>query len=76
MRKVHNGLGGNSKIDLVLHDDIFFTQVECIFATEEEREQLTGVKLGDRILIRGYVTLLNGQPMMLVGPDHIEQVAE
>ena len=76
MRKVHNRLGGNSKIDLVLHDDIFFTQVECIFATEEERDQLTGVKLGDKILIRGYVTLLKGQPMMLVGPDHIEQVAE
>ena len=76
MRKIHDGLGGPSKIDLVLHDDTFFAQVECIFATEEERDKLTAVKLGDRVLISGYVTLLNGQPMVLVGPDHIEQITE
>ena len=76
MRKIHDGLGGPGKIDLVLHDDTFVVQVECIFATEEERDKLTAVKLGDRVLISGYVTLLNGQPMILVGPDHIEQVTE
>ena len=76
MRTIHDGLGGPGKIDLVLHDDTFFAQVECIFATEEERDKLTAVKLGDRILISGYVTVLNGQPMILVEPDHIEQVTE
>ena len=76
LRRIHDGLGGPGKIDLVLHDDTFFSQVECIFATDEERDKLTAVKLGDTILIGGYVTLLNGQPMTLVGPDHIEQVTE
>lgn len=76
MRRIHDGLGGPGKIDLVLHDDTFFAQIECIFATEEERNKLTAVKPGDRILISGCVTLLNGQPMILVGPDHIEPVTE
>ena len=76
MRRIHDGLGGPGKIDLVLHDDTFFAQVECIFMTEEERDKLTVVKLDDRILISGYVTLLNGQPMTLVGPEHIEKITE
>ena len=76
MRRIHDGLGGPGKIDLVLHDDTFFAQVECIFATEEERDKLTAVKLDDRILISGYVTLLNGQPMTLVGPEYIEKITE
>ena len=67
---------GLKKTNLVLSDKTFFTQVECLFSTDEERKKLTGVKLGDEILISGHVTLLNGKPIVLVGPDLVEQVTE
>ena len=56
--------------------DANLTQVECLFSTDEERKKLTGVKLGDEILISGHVTLLNGKPIVLVGPELVEQVTD
>lgn len=75
MRIVHSAFGGAGKLNLVLFDDTFFTQVECFFVTDEERDKIQEVSLGDKVLIRGLVTLLNGKPLILVGPEHIERVA-
>lgn len=74
MRIVHPAYGLSEKVDLALWDETFFTQVECFFTTDEERDQLMDVNLGDKILISGSVTLLNGQPILLVGPDRIEKL--
>ena len=76
MRTIHSPFGEPGKIDLVLRDETFFTGVECFFVTDEEHDKLTDLSLGDRILISGYVTLLNGEPTILVGPDHIEKVVD
>lgn len=76
MRIVTSAFGGAQQVNLVLHDDTYFTQVECFFVADEERDKLKEVNLGDRILISGCVTLLNGQPMILVGPDRIDKVLE
>ena len=76
IRKVHSAFGGHEKIDLALYDDTFFTQVQCFFLTDEERAKLNQVNLGDNILISGHVTLLNGKPIILAGPDQIEKVIE
>ena len=61
---------------LALWDETFFTQVECFFATEGERDQLKDVNLGDKVTISGCVTLLNGKPMLLVAPARIEKLTE
>ena len=76
MRIVHSPFGGTGKVNLLLKDETFFTQVECFFVTDEERDRLEEVNLGDKVQISGCATLLNGQPMMLVGPDRIEKVIE
>lgn len=76
IRIVHSVFGATEKVDLSLYDDTFFTQVECFFVTDGERDMLKEVSLGDGILITGYVTLLNGQPTIMVGPDHLERLAE
>ena len=76
IRIVHSVFGGTGKVDLSLYDDTFFTQVECFFVTEEEHHKLKEVSLGDKVLISGCVTLLNGQPTILVGPDHLEKLTE
>ena len=76
IRIVHSAHGGSGKLNLALWDETFFTQVECLFVTDEEREQLREFNLGDNVLISGCVTLLNGQPMLLVGPDRIEKLTE
>lgn len=76
MRMVNAVVGGAQQVNLVLYDNTYFAQVECFFATEEERDMLKEVNLGDRILISGCVTLLNGQPMILVGPDRIAKICE
>lgn len=76
MRIIHSPFGEPGKVDLVLRDETFFTSVECFFVTDEERDKLTDLSLGDRILISGCVTLLNGEPTILVGPDHIEKVVD
>ena len=76
MRMVNSVFGGAQQVNLVLYDDTYFAQVECFFATDEERDMLKEAKLGDKILISGCVMLLNGQPMILVGPEHIANVLE
>ena len=76
VRVVHSAYGLPGKIDLALWDETYFTQVECFFVTDEERDQLEEINLGDKVLIHGNVTLLNGQPMLLVGPDRIERLIE
>ena len=76
MRVVHSAYGLSGKVDLALWDETFFTQVECFFVSDEERDQLKGINLGDKILIRGCVTLLNGQPMLLAGPHRIKRLIE
>ena len=68
--------GPITKFNLVLYDKTFFTLVECFFLTDEEREKLKGVSLGDEIMISGCVTLLDGEPVILVRPDLVEQVTE
>ena len=76
IRKFYPKFGGTGKVDLVLYDKTFFTEVECFFVSGEEREKLNEVKPGDEILISGTVMLLNGLPVVLVGPDCIERVIE
>ena len=76
MRVVHSAYGQSEKVDLSLWDETFFTQVECFFATEGERNQLKEVNLGDKVSISGCVTLQNGKPMLLVAPARIERLAE
>ncbi len=76
IRIVHSAFGGTGKVDLSLYDDTFFTQVECFFVTDDERDKLKEFSLGDKVQIIGYVTLLNGQPMILVGPDDLEKIIE
>ena len=76
IRVIHPAHGGAKKLDLSLWDETYSTQVECFFVTDKERDQLKGINLGDEILLSGCVTLLNGQPVVLVQPTHIEKVAK
>ncbi|MYB47820.1 MAG: hypothetical protein F4X72_00840 [Dehalococcoidia bacterium] len=76
IRMVHSAFGGSDKVILALYDETFFTQVECFFVTDKERDMLKELQLGDRILISGQVTLLSGQPTILVQPSCIEKAAE
>ena len=76
MQLVHSAFGGSDKVALALYDETFFTQVECFFVTDEERDMLKELQLGDRILISGRVTLLSGQPTILVQPSGIEKAVE
>lgn len=76
IRIFHPKFGGAGKVDLVLYDKTFFTEVECFFVTDEECDKLNEVRLGDEILISGTVMLLNGLPVILVGPDCIKRVIE
>ena len=66
---------------LVLKDETYFTMVQCLFATKEEQDEITGTldsgeqfQLGDRISIQGQVTLRNGLPLVLVGPYNINKL--
>lgn len=76
IRIVHDTRGGRGKLDLSLWDETYFTQVECFFVTDEERDQLNGFNLGEEILLSGWVTSLNGKPVVLVQPTHIAKVVE
>ena len=76
IRVVHSAFGGSDKVALALYDETFFTQVECFFVTDKERDMLKELQLGDRILISGRVTLLGGQPTILVQPSCIEKAVE
>ena len=73
IRVVHSAFGGSDKVALALYDETFFTQVECFFVTDEERDLLKALQLGDEIQISGRVTLLNGKPTILVQPYGIER---
>ena len=75
LKACHPAFGGPPKINLILSDKTFFADVQCFFFAEEERGQLTDIKLGDELLIGGHVTLLNGEPMILVRPDLVERVS-
>ena len=62
-------------VDLFLQNETYFTMVQYLFLTREEQGQITGaldsgeqLQLGDRISVRGQVTLKNGVPVALVGP--------
>ena len=72
----HSAHRGTAKVNLVLWDTTYFTQVECYFVTNEERGKLAGLQLGDTILVTGLVTLLEGLPMVLVAPETVEVVEE
>ena len=68
-------------VTLFLQDETYFTMVQCLFLTREEQGQISGtldrsqqLQLGDRISIRGQVTLQNGLPVVLVGPDSINKL--
>ena len=76
IRPVHPAHGKPGKLVLSLWDETYFIQVECFFVTDKERDQLGEINLGDTILISGCVTLLNGQPVVLVQPTHIEKVVD
>lgn len=76
IRVVHPAHGGPEKLYLSLWDETYCVQVECFFVTDKERDQLREINLGESILISGWVTLLNGRPVVLVQPTHIEKVAE
>ena len=75
---------GPSRVDtvnLVLQEETYFTMVQCLFLTREEQGQITGtldsgehLQFGDRISIRGQVTLQNGLPVVLVGPKSINRL--
>ena len=76
MRMVNSVFGGAQQVNLVLYDDTYFAQVECFFATDEERDMLKEAKLGDKILIKRVCHVAERATMILVGPDHIAKVLE
>ena len=65
---------GIPKTNLSLKDETYFSEVDCLFVTNEELAILEGVDLGDEILISGHVTSLSGRPISLVGADEIKQL--
>ena len=65
-------------VNLFLQNETYFTMVQCLFLTREEQGQITGaldsgeqLQLGDRISVRGQVTLKNGVPVVIVGPNSV-----
>ena len=68
--------GHTTSFKLVLSDKTFFTLVECFFLTERERQELAGIQHGDTIVISGFVTSLDGKPVILSRPNHVEKVLE
>ncbi len=68
-------------VNLDLQDETYFTMVKCLFLTKEEQGQIATAldsaqhfQLGDRISIQGQVTLKNGLPVVLVGPNTINKL--
>ena len=74
LKASHPLYGQATSFKLVLSDKTFFTLVECFFLTDTERQELSGIHLGDQILISGLVTSLDGKPVMLVRPRQVEKV--
>ena len=60
--------GQAARITLILSDSTYYTKVDCLFLTDEERAQIVDVRLGTEITICGQATLLNGIPVTLVSP--------
>ena len=65
-------ISGVTTTTLVLSDTVYLSNVLCLFTTDHERKQLSAVRLGDEILIRGLVTLRNGRPLVLIGPELVD----
>ena len=65
---------GQRAVRLTLDDTTYFSKVECLFSTKEELEQLTDVQLGQHVLVRGQVSLRNGRPMIVLGPEILHDV--
>ena len=65
---------GQRAVRLILDDDTYFSRVDCIFSTKEELEQLTNVRLGQHVLVRGQVSLRNGRPIIVLGPEILHDV--
>ena len=59
----------STRVTLVLRDMTFYSDVECLFVTEEEKIVAESLQLGAEVTIRGHVMLLNGRPVSLVGPS-------
>ena len=64
--------GRTPKVSLVLSDSTFHAKVDCQFLTDEEREIVANVQLGDEVTIHGQVVMNNGRPIALVGPTKVE----
>ena len=62
-----------SKITLVLRDSTYFSDVDCLFVTEEERANVSDIQPGCEVTIRGQVALLNGRPVSLVRPTIVDR---
>ena len=60
---------GQRAVRLTLDDATYFSKVECIFSTTKEVEQLASIQLGQHVLVRGQVSLRNGRPMAVFGPE-------
>ena len=56
------------RVNLVLSDSTYFSDVDCLFHSKEELETLMGVQLGAEVTISGQTTLLNGRPVSLMAP--------
>ena len=68
-------VGGQRAFRLTLNDATYFSKVECIFSTKEEVGQLADVQLGQHVLIKGQISLRNGRPMVLLGPEILTGVS-
>ena len=56
------------RVNLILSDSTYFSDVDCLFKTDAELKMLTDVQLGDEVTIEGQATLLNGRPITVVDP--------
>ena len=67
--------GRSSKVHLNLYIETYFCLVDCLFITSDERKLLNNLNLGDKILVSGMVTLLDGKPITLVDPSSVEETS-
>ena len=56
------------RVNLVLSDSTYFSDVDCLFHSKAELEMLNGVQLGSEVTISGQTTLLNGRPVSMMAP--------
>ena len=67
---------GQRAVRLTLEDATYFSKVECIFSTKEELEQLANVQLGQHLRVRGDISLRNGRPIIVLGPEILHDVTD